>query len=203
MILNYIFTYKFRLLDWIWSQVTFLAIYQHYCAQCWFGRLDNAKKNQNGLANWSSDLANHTVKAKSGVGSYFRRHEVALTRSHWQVKFQLLVFSGFLIMWLLKQMWFLFQIIQIICSKPGQFSAWVVVDGMMLKIPILVPRVFYLSFNGTTMEEFPGKRVIKTLPHGRLSCNLIEVLFVTNIVMISKYFLLFNQKCWSFETFCS
>jgi hypothetical protein len=70
------------------------------------------------------------------------------------------------------------QIIQLVhSSQVGQFFAWVVVDGIMLKIPISVPRVFYLNSRSQN-EECSGKRVNKTLPHGRHSYNLYEVLVV-------------------------
>jgi DNA polymerase epsilon subunit 1 len=70
------------------------------------------------------------------------------------------------------------QIIQLVhSSQVGQLFAWVVVDGIMLKIPISVPRVFYLNSRSQN-EEFSGKHVNKTLPHGRHSYNLYEVLVV-------------------------
>lgn len=68
------------------------------------------------------------------------------------------------------------QIIQLApSSQHGQFFAWVIVEGVMLKIPITVPRVFYLNSKAPITEEFPGRRVNKTLPHGHHSYNLIEV----------------------------
>jgi len=71
----------------------------------------------------------------------------------------------------------LVQIIQLVPSSLiGQFFAWVVVDGSMHKIPVSVPRVFYLNSRSDITEEFMGKRVNKTLPHGRHSYNLYEVL---------------------------
>ena len=45
----------------------------------------------------------------------------------------------------------------------------------MLKVPITVPRVFYLNSKAPVTEEFPGKWVNKVLPHGHRSYNLIEV----------------------------
>ncbi|OMO70162.1 hypothetical protein CCACVL1_19081 [Corchorus capsularis] len=91
------------------------------------------------------------AQGRTGVGSYFRRHEVSLTSSHW-------------------------QIIQLVPgSHAGQFFAWVVVEGIMLKVPITVQRVFYLN-SKATISEIPGRRVNKTLPHGRQSYNLIEVM---------------------------
>lgn len=58
---------------------------------------------------------------------------------------------------------------------PGQCFAWVVVEGVMRKIPILIPRVFYLNSKAPVTEEFPGRCVNKILPHGHQSYNLIEV----------------------------
>ncbi|OAP09577.1 TIL2 [Arabidopsis thaliana] len=56
-------------------------------------------------------------KGRAGVGSYFRRPEEALTSSY-------------------------LQIIQLVQSpQSGQFIAWVVVEGLMLKIPLTIPRV--------------------------------------------------------------
>lgn len=73
----------------------------------------------------------------------------------------------------------IFQIVQLVpTSQSGQFSAWVVVDGIMLKIPLTVPRVFYLNSKAPLEEKVPGKRSNKTLPHGRQAHNLYEVLLV-------------------------
>ncbi|KAJ6368932.1 hypothetical protein OIU78_001326 [Salix suchowensis] len=98
-------------------------------------------------------LTNHKgAQRRTGVGSYFTTHEVALTRCHW-------------------------QIIQLLpSSRCGQFFAWVVVEGIMLKIPITIPRAFYLNSKAPAMENFPGRHVNKTLPHGRPSYNLVEVI---------------------------
>ncbi|XP_058067456.1 DNA polymerase epsilon catalytic subunit A-like isoform X2 [Magnolia sinica] len=91
-------------------------------------------------------------QGRNGVNSFFKRHDLALVRSYW-------------------------QIIQLIPSpQPGHFFAWVVSEGIMLKVPISVPRVFYLNTNAPITEEFPGRRVNKTLPHGRPTFNLIEVI---------------------------
>ncbi|TKY67092.1 DNA polymerase epsilon catalytic subunit A [Spatholobus suberectus] len=90
-------------------------------------------------------------QGRSHVSSYLKRLEVDLTKCHW-------------------------QIIQLVpSSQIGQFFAWVVVDGSMHKIPVFVPRVFYLNSRSPITEEFMGKRVNKTLPHGRHSYNLYEV----------------------------
>ncbi|CAI0398250.1 unnamed protein product [Linum tenue] len=109
-------------------------------------QLNGASQLQSGLGKQKE------AHRRTGVGSYFRTHEVALTRCHWQI-IQLL--PG---------------------SRSGQFYAWVVVDGIMLKIPITVPRVFYLNSKAPATEKFPGKRVNKTLPHGKHSYNLVEVI---------------------------
>ncbi|OVA03605.1 DNA-directed DNA polymerase [Macleaya cordata] len=96
--------------------------------------------------------SNKKGQGQNGVGSFFRRHELSLARSYW-------------------------QIIQLVpCPQPGHFFAWVVADGIMLKVPIHVPRVFYLNSKAPITEEFPGKRVNRTLPHGHPSFNLIEVI---------------------------
>lgn len=79
------------------------------------------------------------------------------------------------------------QILQLVPSSQGdQFSAWVVVEGIMLKIPVTVPRVFYINskapieklFEKISEEKPQGKNVNKTLPHGRRAYNLYEVLLV-------------------------
>ncbi|CAN0916710.1 DNA polymerase epsilon catalytic subunit A [Linum grandiflorum] len=129
----------------------------------WKERIEKRKKQRLGntgsshQANSASQplggLGNQTgPRRKTGVGSYFKTHEVALTRCHW-------------------------QIIQLLpSSQSGQFFAWVVADGIMVKIPITVPRVFYLNSKAPLTEKFPGKRVSKTLPRGRRSYNLVEVI---------------------------
>ncbi|QHO55197.1 DNA polymerase epsilon catalytic subunit A [Arachis hypogaea] len=43
------------------------------------------------------------------------------------------------------------------------------------QIPVSVPRVFYLNSRSPVTEEFLGKSVKKTLPHGKQSYNLYEV----------------------------
>lgn len=95
---------------------------------------------------------NNQSEGGTGVNLYFKRPELALIQHHW-------------------------QIIQLVStSVHGKFFAWVVAEGMMLKIPVIVPRVFYLNSKAPITEEFPGRRVNKTLPHGRQSYNLIEVI---------------------------
>ncbi|KAJ4724769.1 DNA polymerase epsilon catalytic subunit [Melia azedarach] len=106
----------------------------------------------NGVSESLGAVTNKEHQGKAGVGSYFRRHEVALTRCHW-------------------------QIIQLVpSSQSGIFFAWVVVEGIMLKIPITVPRLFYLNSKEPITKKFPGRRVNKILPHGRHNFNLIEVM---------------------------
>ncbi|XP_077235840.1 DNA polymerase epsilon catalytic subunit A-like [Tasmannia lanceolata] len=90
-------------------------------------------------------------QGRNGVSSLFRRQELTLVRSHW-------------------------QIIQLVpSSQLGCFCAWIVAEGIMHKVTINVPRVFYLNSKASITEEFPGRRVNKILPHGRPSFNLIEV----------------------------
>ncbi|KAK1561085.1 hypothetical protein Q3G72_034282 [Acer saccharum] len=129
----------------------------------WKENLDRRKRQRlsslrtshiaNGTSQPLGDIVNQKeAQGRTSVGSYFKSHEVALTRCHW-------------------------QIIQLVpSSQIGMFSAWVVVEGIMLKIPITVPRVFYLNSKDPKTENFPGRRVNKTLPHGRQSYNLIEVM---------------------------
>ncbi|CAI9778339.1 unnamed protein product [Fraxinus pennsylvanica] len=118
-------------------------------------RLDNSStfNLMNGVADKRSSIVNHKQpQGKTGVNSYFERHDLALMRSHW-------------------------QIIQLVpSSQHGHYFAWAVINGNMCKIPILVPRVFYLNSKAPVTEEFPGRRVNKILPHGRHSYNLIEVI---------------------------
>ncbi|CAL9170786.1 unnamed protein product [Musa hybrid cultivar] len=86
-----------------------------------------------------------------GVSGFFKKHESSLVRSHW-------------------------QILQLVPrTQPGHFYAWVIADGTMHKVPINVPRVFYLNSKAPITEEFPGRRVKKILPHSRPNFNLIEV----------------------------
>uniref|UniRef100_A0A0R0HLB0 DNA polymerase epsilon catalytic subunit n=1 Tax=Glycine max TaxID=3847 RepID=A0A0R0HLB0_SOYBN len=113
-------------------------------------RLENSKKSDrvNGVLQQMNGKGN---QGRSHVSSYLKRLEVDLTKRHW-------------------------QIIQLVPSSLiGHFFAWVVVDGSMHKIPVSVPRVFYLNSRSDITEEFMGKRVNKTLPHGRHSYNLYEV----------------------------
>ncbi|KAE8646908.1 DNA polymerase epsilon catalytic subunit A isoform X1 [Cucumis sativus] len=127
----------------------------------WKDTLDRRKKQR--LVNSRTPLAANNVTRelngatnnkdapRTGVGSYFKRHEGSVTRCHW-------------------------QILQLVHSpQSGQYFAWAVVEGVMLKIPINVPRVFYLNSKAPITDEFVGRRVNKTLPHGRHSYNLYEV----------------------------
>ncbi|XP_073146772.1 DNA polymerase epsilon catalytic subunit A-like [Henckelia pumila] len=120
----------------------------------WRETREKRKRQRLNLVNGTDILSipNHKrTQGRFGVNSYFQRHDLALTRCHW-------------------------QIIQLAAgSQHGQFFAWVVVEGTMHKIPIFVPRVFYLNSKAPVTEEFPGRRVNKILPHGRRSHNLIEV----------------------------
>ncbi|EHA8586834.1 hypothetical protein COCNU_scaffold001050G000020 [Cocos nucifera] len=117
-------------------------------------RLGIAKMSQRsaGAAKLPASMFNYRRgQDRNGVSSFFRRQELALVQSHW-------------------------QIIQVVPStQPGHFFAWVVADGIMQKVPIDVPRVFYLNTKAPVTEEFPGRRVRKILPHSRSSFNLIEV----------------------------
>ncbi|XP_059627348.1 DNA polymerase epsilon catalytic subunit A-like [Cornus florida] len=117
-------------------------------------RLGNSKtlNPTNGTAEMPGSVKNHKqAQGRTGVSSYFERHELAFTRCPW-------------------------QIIQLVSnSHNGQFFAWIIVEGVMHKIPIIVPRVFYLNSRAPITEEFPGRRVNKVLPHGRCGYNLIEV----------------------------
>lgn len=68
------------------------------------------------------------------------------------------------------------QIIQLVPSGHlGCLSAWVIANGVMFKVPINVPRLFYINSRGCVPEEFPGRRVKKILPHSRPKYNLLEV----------------------------
>ncbi|KAK2968075.1 hypothetical protein RJ640_000490, partial [Escallonia rubra] len=118
-------------------------------------RLENSNRmiQTNSVAGPFDNLSyQRQVPRKSGVNTYFERHELSLTRCHW-------------------------QIIQLVPSlQHGQFFAWIVVEGIMRKIPITVPRVFYLNSKAPITEEFPGRRASKILPHGHRNYNLIEVI---------------------------
>ncbi|XP_047319798.1 DNA polymerase epsilon catalytic subunit A-like isoform X2 [Impatiens glandulifera] len=117
-------------------------------------RLENS--NMASSSNETFNLPGSTVhkrpaQARTGLNSYFERQELSLTRSHWQV-------------------------IQLVPSgQPSHFFAWVVVEGIMHKIPIEVPRVFYVNSKVPITDGFPGRCVNKVLPHGHKNYNLIEV----------------------------
>lgn len=117
-------------------------------------RLDTSRtvNHVNGSTDMFHSMVNRKRQGRAGVNSYFERHELALTRSHWQIV-------------LLEP-----------TSQHGQFFAWVVVEGVMHKISVTIPRIFYLNSKAPITEEFPGRRVNKILPHGRHSYNLIEVI---------------------------
>ncbi|XP_021832845.1 DNA polymerase epsilon catalytic subunit A-like isoform X1 [Prunus avium] len=123
-------------------------------------RLNNARSAHHANNEVLGGGRNRKEPQGKGVNSYFRRNEEALTRCHW-------------------------QILQLVPSSQGdQFSAWVVVEGIMLKIPVTVPRVFYINskapieklFEKISEEKPQGKNVNKTLPHGRRAYNLYEAI---------------------------
>ncbi|WCJ41776.1 DNA polymerase epsilon catalytic subunit A [Euphorbia peplus] len=115
------------------------------------GNLRNSSRADGGFEPLGSLINRKKNQHRSGVGSYFTSHEIALTRCHW-------------------------QIIQLLpSSQVGHFFAWVVVEGIMVKIPVTVPRVFYLNSKAPITEKFPGRRVNKTLPRGRQIYDLVEV----------------------------
>lgn len=128
----------------------------------WKATIEKRKKRRLGGMNGSHQFAAATklpsssvgyklTREKNGLNSFFKKHEFALLKSHWQV-------------------------IQLVSStKPGRFLAWIVVDGVMLKINLDVPRSFFLNSKAPVTEEFPGRRVNKILPHSRPTFNLIEV----------------------------
>jgi len=137
----------------------------------------------------SNQVDTHEINQKvgqgrGGVGSYFRRPEEALTSSHWQV---CTVTYLYLYIWLffcnhIKLSFRPFQIIQLVPSpQSGQFFAWVVVEGLMLKIPLSIPRVFYINSKVPIDEYFQGKCVNKILPHGRPCYSLTEACVLTSI----------------------
>lgn len=148
----------------------------------YFLRLDNSEKSDrlNGIL---GQINGKIDQGRSNVSSYFKRHEVVLTRCHWQVMLHFASTPPYIMTGTILKISYsnlpVIQIIQLIHSPQiGQFFAWVVVDGIMLKIPVSVPRVFYLNSRSPISDEFLGKRVNKTLPHGRQSNNLYEVLLV-------------------------
>ncbi|KAJ3675811.1 hypothetical protein LUZ60_004853 [Juncus effusus] len=132
----------------------------------WKQVLEQKKRRRLGNANVSDTVLsqsplfgngnkNGNRNANKTNTSFFRKQELALVRSHW-------------------------QIIQIAPSEQiGCFLAWVVADGMMFKVSLNAPRVFYINYkddNVINQEGFlSGRRVKKTLPHSRPNYNLIEV----------------------------
>ncbi|KAK8952512.1 DNA polymerase epsilon catalytic subunit A [Platanthera zijinensis] len=157
------------------------ADYQKWLAvrkRKWKTTLQNRKRRRLGVMNESHQSAPASKLSKSAVGyrhtkemnglsSFFRKQELALLRSYWQV-------------------------VQLVSSsKPGRFMAWIIVDGVMLKINLDVPRVFYLNSKAPVTEEFPGRCINKILPHSRPIFNLIEV------VIDEEQFLAENKKLLS------
>ena len=59
--------------------------------------------------------------------------------------------------------------------EPGEFIAWVMTGEDMFKVALKVPRHFYINTRASLVDEHPGKRVSRILPHGRPSFNLMEV----------------------------
>ncbi|KAL9300842.1 putative DNA-directed DNA polymerase [Arabidopsis thaliana] len=126
----------------------------------WKMTLTNKKKRRYSSSLFGFDLEQNidarkinkkVCKGRVGVGSYFRRPEEALTSSY-------------------------LQIIQLVQSpQSGQFFAWVVVEGLMLKIPLTIPRVFYINSKASIAGNFTGKCINKILPHGKPCYNLMEV----------------------------
>ncbi|URE33478.1 DNA polymerase [Musa troglodytarum] len=104
-----------------------------------------------GTTKFPDSSFNYKHSQRFGVSGFFKKHESSLVQSHW-------------------------QILQLVPrTQPGHFYAWVIADGTMHKVPINVPRVFYLNSKAPITEEFPGRRVKKILPHSRPNFNLIEV----------------------------
>lgn len=100
------------------------------------------------------------------------------------------------------------QILQLVPGSQGdQFYAWVVSEGIMLKIPVTVPRVFYINskapiekiFNKISEEIPPVKDVKKALPHGRRIYNLYEVLLVAKMWFFTCFLLRFNICFFPYE----
>ncbi|RDX72004.1 DNA polymerase epsilon catalytic subunit A, partial [Mucuna pruriens] len=113
-------------------------------------RFENSRKSDPRIS-VLEQMNSKRSEGRSRVSSYLKRLEVDIRKCHW-------------------------QIIQLVPSPLiGQFFAWVVIDGSMHKIPVSVPRVFYLNSRSPITEEFMGKRINKTLPRGRHSYNLYEV----------------------------
>jgi len=87
------------------------------------------------------------------------------------------------------------QIIQLVQSpQSGQFFAWVVVEGLMLKIPLTIPRVFYINSKASIAGNFTGKCINKILPHGKPCYNLMEARHLHNTHILLLVFLLVSYK---------
>lgn len=86
---------------------------------------------------------------------------------------------------------FFLQILHLSHSqKPGEVIAWVLADNDMFKIPLQIPRTFYLNTQAPNSEEYPGACVTRVLPHGHTVFNLIEVNFK------HIYTSLFDKNYW-------
>ncbi|MCO5564216.1 hypothetical protein L7F22_017874 [Adiantum nelumboides] len=118
-------------------------------------RQDGANENGSGRTEKSKTLTVERplrgTKNQTGVGAYFRNREGVLLHSHWQI----------------LQM--------AIGQEPGEFVAWVMAGGDMFKIPVRVPRHFFINTRACLAEGHPGRRVSRILPHARPSFNLLEV----------------------------
>eukprot|EP00850_Spirogloea_muscicola_P017955 SM000159S01786 [mRNA] locus=s159:288661:304957:+ [translate_table: standard] len=91
------------------------------------------------------------ARAHEGAGAYFKQKEASLLRSHWQV---IQVAPG---------------------DRPGKYMAWVLVDHDMYKVPLTIPRQIYMNTRGAGSDDAIGERVNRTLPHGRPTLNLLQV----------------------------
>lgn len=168
-------------------KLSYMLMSRHICLAVFnwgieFCRLDASRRTNvlDHVPQMSGSQVKHgKAQGRTGVSSYFQRQQLALTSSHWQViQFYSSVYLecdlgvihvGSSSCCSLK------QIIQLVpSSQHGQLFAWVVAEGVMHKIPIMVPRVFYLKYKASVTEDFPGKSVSKVIPHGCHS-NLIEV----------------------------
>lgn len=88
-----------------------------------------------------------------------------------------MLYSRFCIIVVVHSLTLHIQVLQLVPSTQlGQYWAWIVSEGIMLKVPITVPRAFYLNTKAPLHEEFPGRRVNKILPHSQPCFSLIEVI---------------------------
>eukprot|EP00897_Mesotaenium_endlicherianum_P006205 jgi/Mesen1/5612/ME000282S04761 len=89
---------------------------------------------------------------QAGVGAFYQRpRENILANSPW-------------------------QIVQLAPTQaPGEFTAWVVAEGEMHRVPISVERVFYLNTRAPVTDDTVGERVTRLLPHGRPCLTLLQL----------------------------